>query len=498
MDLVTTYTNILRAFSVYPDEDRTSLNYVSLRSTSPWTLSKEDPRRVVLPTRDVLRKAEWDKVAPWHPLSEHLNRGQSPIIRLTLRTAGLRLTEVILNLMEQLLNLAADPERQAKMSPQAQKAIAGLKRADGNTVGHFKKLVKKYADGAAELAPIALYLKRDGLYQGKRSRVCAVSSPLLNAIQDSGRKPGGVGIRIGDQEALENLILLILPDIDAMETYSAPSSSQLAPYFDSLLLAYEKVAVAINNVIRIFRKELVDVEKLKIDVDWGDLATDLPQYRSQVPPLEDSKGKVLASEAPSVESSVPAAPAIAAPAAAHVAPAAAVAPVGRPVATADTPDDELPLAERIARNQGRLVAQQYAPPPPQPVYQQPVYQQPAYHQPVPQPAPYGQPAMYQQPAYYQPVQPSYHRPVEQPQPVYHQQPGYPAPVGYPQPAYQQPASPLTAGMAQFPQSGSSVTVAAAVQPQYPVYNAHPQQAAPGMYQQPAAPAASGTPLLYSR
>lgn len=488
MKLIDIYTAVLRALSVTADDDG-RLYYNSLNGQVPWTLSKEDPRPIVLPTREYLREADWASYAPWHPLSEHLNRGISPIMRATVRAATLRLTEVILSVMEQFIELGMDPARQAKMAPSAQKILSVVKQVDARSLKDFMHIVSKMSeDRTGNLSVISMYMKREGLFNGVRSRVCVVSSPLLATIQDSERKPAGRPIRIHDQTMLEDLIEFILPDIEVMETYSSPSTSKMAPYFDSFITAYEKVATQINKVIQVNRKELKDVEKLKINLDWGDLAEDLQTHRSEIPPLEDSKGKELNDESVDMNTSAPQAAPAAAPAI-HQAvrvPVAArpahVAPQAAPVAD----DSNLSLADQLRRRQATAAMPPPPPPgygypaPPPPGYGYPAPPAPAYAYPQQAPPAYAQqPQMYaqpvQQPQYPQQPMPyqhpaaapamNYHRPVQQPQ-MYAQ-------PGYPMPAMVDPNAP------PWMNNNNSTIVTASTAP--PVYPGYPQQAQQPMY-----------------
>ena len=498
MKLASIYENILRALSVFPDEQGRLL-YHGLTTQVPWTLSRDDPRQIVLPTKDVLRAGDFTNVAPWHPLSEHLNRGVSPIMRATVRAANLRLTEVLLNLMEQFIDLGQNPERQLKMAPSAQKVLSVVKNVDERSRKDFLRIVSKMSDNkVADLSPITFYLKREGLYKGQRGRVCMVSSPLLNAISDSERKPGGVSIRINDQTMLEDLIDYILPGIDDTETYSSPSTSKLAPYFDSFLNAYEKVATQINRVIHVNRKELVDVEKLKINLDWGDLAEDLQTHRSEIPPLEDSKGKQLDSE--NADAAGVEAPAPAVPAPALYGSAPKPAPAAAPVAPKASDDDGLSLAERMRRHAASQ-AHPVMPPPGYPMAAPPApYGAPGYPQ-APQGYPVAPPPGYPMappPGYPGMVAPGGYpmagAPVfpgqPAPAPTYHRQPTPPMPMGYPGQPMVDPSAPPWMG-----QTSSSFVAASTPPPaapmQYP--GQYPNAAmAPGMYN-PAMPY-QGTPI----
>lgn len=468
MKLNEIYTRILAALRVEPTPEGL-LSYVALDGPTPLMVTDpSDPakkRRLALATQEILAAADWDHVVPFHPLSEHLNRGVSPVMNTLVRTGMIRLTEVISSLIHQLLELAVDQSRHAKVSPAAQGILSALPNVDKKTLTNIMELLAR-VDMSPDRRLISMYLKRKGVYRGITSRLCVVSFPIMDQLTNDDRKIWGVSLRVKDIEALEALMQFILPNCDNPETYSAPSDSKAAPYFESFLDAYEKVATQLNKVIHVNRKELQMVEQLKTTMHWENLAEDLLAHRSDIPALEGNKGTVLDdgqldspttphTPAPQVASPILGA-APAAPARAPVVPQYPHAPAPQyppqpsaPPPPQAAPQQELSLAERLAQRQQVLVA------PPQYAPQYP----PQYGAPPQYPPQYGAPPPNYPPQY--PQQPPYPYPPQAPAPYPMQQQPYPTHPGYP------PPQPVNAPVWMNNASGSAVVGATpAPPPQY--------------------------------
>lgn len=370
MKLTEVYRSILAGLHITATPEGL-LNYDAFDGPVPLTVKIDGKeKRLALPTREVLEAADWDSVCPFHPLSEHLNRGTSPVMNALVKIGMLRQTEVISSLIMQLTELAADSKRHAAMSPKAQKILSVLPNIDKKTVEVFSDVLRK-VDMSPDRRLISIYLKRKGVYKGVTSRVCVVTFPIFDQLSDPDRKIWGVQLRKKDVEALEALLQYILPDLDSPETYSAPSDSKAAPYFESFLDAYEKVATQLNSVINVNRKELTLVEKLKAPL-WENVTDDLLTHRSEIPALEGNKGVPLddssltsPASAPGVQT-VTTAPSRAVPMGAPVEykpapPAPAPMTHHQPVVVQQSNNEES-LADKLARRTAAVQGAAAAPP----------------------------------------------------------------------------------------------------------------------------------------
>jgi hypothetical protein len=369
MKLNEIYTKILAALHVHPTPEGL-LSYHAFDGPTPLMVTDGDKkRRLALATNDVLQAADWDHIVAFHPLSEHLNRGVSPVMNALVRTGMIRLTEVISSLIHQLLELAVDQSRHAKVAPAAQGILSVLPDVDKKTLANITEVLSR-VDMSPDRRLVSIYLKRKGVYRGITSRLCVVSFPIMDELSRGDRKIWGVSLRVKDVDALEALMNYILPGCDNAETYSAPSDSKAAPYFESFLEAYEKVTDQLNRVIHVNRKELQDVDKLKTVKQWENLSEDLLTHRTEIPALEGNKGTVLSDgqldTVVPTEQVTPTTPApYHAPAPVTTTPMRPYTPPPVAAPAPATNMEELPLAQRLAQRQQQLAAPQgYYPPPP--------------------------------------------------------------------------------------------------------------------------------------
>ena len=92
MKLTEIYRQILKALHITAGPEGL-LSYEAIDSVEPIIIKDDGKnKRLVLPTRDVLDNCDWDNYIAFHPLSEHLNRGVSPVMNTLVKTATLRLT----------------------------------------------------------------------------------------------------------------------------------------------------------------------------------------------------------------------------------------------------------------------------------------------------------------------------------------------------------------------------------------------------------------------
>lgn len=371
MKLTEIYRQILKALCITAGPEDL-LSYEAIDGSQPLTVKDEGKeKRLALPTRQILDSGNWDQIVAFHPLSEHLNRGTSPVMNTLVKIGMFRLTEVMSSLMMQLVELAADKKRHAGMSPKSQQILSVLKDVDKQTVENLSQILRRI-DMSPQKRLVSIFLKRKGVYKGVTSRVCVVNFPLYSELSNPDRKVWGVQLRKKDVEALESLFEYILPDLDNTEAYSAPSDSKVAPYFESFLDAYEKVASQLNRVIHNNRKELDLVDKLK-SVMWENVSDDLLAHRSDIPPLDGNKGVSLDDSsltgnetATATTVSAPARSPLAVSAAAAVAPTV-TAPVMTPAVVTSAPANtslvgaavttsapEESMSEKIARRQRQM------------------------------------------------------------------------------------------------------------------------------------------------
>lgn len=405
-----------------------------------------DDKPVVVPVASRLRQGEFLSTIPFHPLSENIIRGESPVLKRLRSIIVLRTTEVFQRLALGMVSLAADTEYHGKhMSVPELKALQVITNADNKSVADLAKIADNTTI-AGDHRLVRMYFKRGGEWDGdKYSRVCVVSFPLMEAAQTDTKEIFGVKLRVSDKKQLAALFEYILPNSLEADEYSHGSNSKAAPYFDALLRSYLKIAKRLNTLTLLLSKHLDDSESMLIDTSWEDYLEDLPQLALEIPPLEGNEGEMGPDEKRSLAAKGPTGPTprynpshLASGLNADVgsvtpqyAPAPGLAPampttISVPTLPAAPMQPAYPVNVAPSSN-GKLSwseARQFTQPqaPAAPAYQPHAYQQPAYQPPAAYPGagtypptgqqPYGQypPGNHYQPAY---SQQSHYQPAPQ-------------------------------------------------------------------------------------
>lgn len=298
MNLVKLYKAILESLFVQANES----------GLLSWTMGDQSKplmvgdRRLTLPVDEQLGRPN-PAIILFHPLSESSTRGESKVLQKMMALVRLRLVSSLSELLQDVTNLCADEDRNRKLSPEASVALTCLPSADEKTVDAMDRILEVCATDPSKL--IKIYLKRGGIYHGKKmSRVAVVSFPIYDEFERDDRTIFGIKLRKNDYVGFKKLLEYLLPKIDENEGYNAGSNSMEAPYLDSLVQAYLKVARDLNRIVDVHRKHLRDAELAEIDITWEEDARDWSYYRDEIPPLEDSMGTVIGSLSDTVTNAV--------------------------------------------------------------------------------------------------------------------------------------------------------------------------------------------------
>lgn len=451
-----------------------------------------DGKPMVLPTAERLRGGALAGSVAFHPLSENIIRGESPVLRKLRTVLVTRLSNVASMLMLRMVEIAVDVDYQAKLKASEADFLTTLPKADVKLFNTMVKIVNAITPDK-DYRFLRIFFKRGGMYQGdKYARVAITTFPIVDALFDDSSELFGCKLRKTDKTQLQDLLTFLVPDSkEPTEAYNCGSNSKTAPYFDALVGTFVKVATALNKHTKALKKHLEDYDELYIDTSWVEQLKNLDALSLEIPALPGNEGDVGIEEKHQVDLEAAQAAANTAPSApttearsamptrlgagfanaletGHVgsvadvvvpkaAPPAAVAPqqpttaprmAGMPNGHV-APTTHVPHYAQTAQTQapakgadtsGKLSWDSVvaANPPRQPVPQQPQYgapqQQPVYGQPPQQPA-YGYPQQ-------QPQQPQYgYGQPQQPQYGYGQpqgqgygrpaQPGYGSPQLYP-------------------------------------------------------------------
>ena len=257
-------------------------------------------RRLVIPTHDVLRTLSNQTQIAFHPLSESIVRGESPVLSFLRNLIMVRLNNSIIELAVRLLAIAMDNTRHSNLTPKGKALLRRIPEIAPDCHDQFKKICD-ILDPNGNNKLLNIFIKRAANIDGESvKRAAIVNFPLLKELSSKGDKVYSKTIKSKNKAVIADLLRFIL-DEDGDETiscYSQGSNSSTAPSFQCLVKTYAKLAKRINEVADIYSKELKTLIKdeqdclslITIPLDWDGLFDDLGVYNGLIPSLDGNEG----------------------------------------------------------------------------------------------------------------------------------------------------------------------------------------------------------------
>lgn len=298
MKLVDQYISILESLGgTVGDDGRVTLNTAG--TEIPVLVRNAGDRALYVPTRAQLDNPDWEHRAYFHPLAESYVGGESEIIQTLRELILVRITEQVYLHGENLLLLAIDDKRQAKLKDNQLDVMKRLAETDETTISHFRSIISASTinyEGGEDRRLVAMYLKRGGNYKGRGvTRLCTTFFPVYDQLRKlEGRKAKdckvfGVDLRLKDVKILTALFEILFPNIeDDNEFYSDGTESRTAPYFTCLMNSFLKIAGALNQNAMLFSRACKELEKIQIK--WGEHMDSLTKFNGEIPSLPYNLG----------------------------------------------------------------------------------------------------------------------------------------------------------------------------------------------------------------
>lgn len=292
MELTQLYQSILASLNVKADAD----GLLSLEFGGKSFSATVDSKRLVLPTQERLRQGLGDTLIAFHPLSENILRGESPVLKKFKTYVVTRLTQVIWGLLEGFTTILVDHKAHTKLTPSQKSLLLTMPDADDKTYQALEKIVEAMQENNRRKL-VSVYLNRGGkLRMEKFARAAVVNFPILSEFENDDSTIWDVKLRKRDFTGFEKLFEFILPNSDS-QTYSYGSNDSNAPFFDALVHAYLNVATQLNKVTTLFSKHLDHPEELLIDTSWASPENlDWAKYRGLIPVQEGNDGPANATD----------------------------------------------------------------------------------------------------------------------------------------------------------------------------------------------------------
>lgn len=286
------YTQVLLDVGVFDADGEGMLSYNDGSKAKPVTISK---KRLCLPTTAILKAGEWDSRIPFHPFSEQLNQGPSPVLNAFKNYIQERLKVTVREIATALMDLAIEPKRHKSIGAKASKFMLELVGADQKTADTLRKVLEASESAAADKRLLGLFLKNGG--KDGALRTCHVSFPIMDdAYTDDTSVMHGVKMprKTKDKAHIVALMDYVLGDKEAREAYTTGSSDGEAPYFHALLSAFQKIATHLNDLIKLHTTGCPQLAGFEFQLGWAETMEEFEKFAKThgpaVPMLPGNRG----------------------------------------------------------------------------------------------------------------------------------------------------------------------------------------------------------------
>lgn len=267
--------NLLLDVGIFDKENNGFLSVDLADVVTPVTIGG---KRLVLTTRELLREGEWEDRIPFHPLSEQISQGPSPILNAFKTYIIERVKETFKVVIDSLGELATDVKRQKNLSAKASKYLGtfnGLE-FDATTLKTLRSVLKATSN-VPEKRFLSIFLQNGGANGALRT--CQVSFPFMEG-DDKDDPLTFFGVKIPRKTKDKALILALLDYVLGNEEerntlYTKGAKDGDAPYLHSLLMSFQALAQRINGLIDIHGPACQNLKPLKFDLVW---AEHLPEF----------------------------------------------------------------------------------------------------------------------------------------------------------------------------------------------------------------------------
>lgn len=285
-------TEVLKDVGVFDASGEGFLSYLAGDIPKPVTIG---PKRLCLPTRNILDDGIWDRRIAFAPLAEQISQGPSPVLNAFKEYVQLRLKETFRAVITALMELAIDQKRHKGLKADAAKFLQLLVEADQKTLDTLVRVLNAVA-AAPEKRLVSLFLKNGGENGALRS--CVVSFPIMeDAYTEDTTTFFDVKMarKTKDKHLIVNLLDYVLGNQEERKAYTKSSNDGEAPYFHSLLLSFHVMATHLNKLIDRHKASCPDLAGLRFGLAWTEQLVDFTNFAAThgraIPVLPGNRGK---------------------------------------------------------------------------------------------------------------------------------------------------------------------------------------------------------------
>lgn len=285
MNIIDFYRSVLSCAAVHVDEDD-FLHLVVNGEHVPLTIEKKP---VALPTKKHLAKAD-DGVILFHPVSESLVRKESPVARQLRRLLITRVNEVALNVIESLIDYAANTESHSKASPDERDFLSLVPTLDVKLQTKIVDKVLSKFDGKMDTRIVSQTIRTsDKLNNEEFKRVSRISFPLLSKLDVTKKKWNNVTFSGKDIAVIESLLNYVFPRFQVKDAYSTGSHELKVPSLHCMLSGLVPIYSQLNDISANFDMD----SAWQFNLDFIDGLESLAKYKAVIPAQPGNTGDPL-------------------------------------------------------------------------------------------------------------------------------------------------------------------------------------------------------------
>lgn len=274
--LMELYTGILSFAGAEPNKEG-EIDIIHCGKRIP---AKVGDKRLKLPTKENLKNFNQDTDRIFHPFQEHINRGESEIVRSLRKMLGVRINSAALIMFDEMLNLLASSALHPKMNAEQRELLKSVSdELNLTTRASFMEFITKSIREHPDSYFVSIYLKKFGTFKGeKHSRVGVVTFPFYKLMEEKSSK-----FNKSEWAGIQKLFEFIFPGSkDVEECYNGFSDNANAPWLDVLLKTSYNIASRLNELAALYGN-LIDTEKLiTFNAEWIDVLDNLDPYRKEI------------------------------------------------------------------------------------------------------------------------------------------------------------------------------------------------------------------------
>lgn len=267
------YLKLLLDVGVFDKDGQGLLSYDHGGTPHPVSLNGT---RLCLPTREIVRDGDWTARTAFHPMSEQINQGPSPVLNALKAYIVERIKPVYKLIAVELAELVADHSRHKGLSTKAAKFMKPLVGFDDTTTKTLEKVLKRTNADIPEKRLVSIFLQNGGGNGVLRS--CSVSFPVMDDAENEDTTTFfevTMPRKTKDKALIVGLLKYVLGDA---ADFTGEVKSGDAPYFESLLISFRKVAEHLNGLIDLHSAACPVLKDFRFHLEWTDVLEKFSEF----------------------------------------------------------------------------------------------------------------------------------------------------------------------------------------------------------------------------